>query len=334
MKNYNFKILFIIVLIFGCAKVETINLKTHHFNKSPDNIIWFQIAGLDEEHLAMLRFNLKDDLEKTSFENSTCIGKTWSYNLYSLRPGPRNSFQSQLASHKNIKGSCKDFSERPFWKKIDDERYQVGIFESGASKKQSFVQYSTCEENNFSKDFIVWSMSPPPKKSERLLFSSREYQRGNTYFDSSCKNKSICYSSIQNNIQNIWMKFSKTKGRKIFIIRDYSYYNFLMKRDILSARETLAKLEKIHKDFKNTFKNSLILVSSGAPRKFEFPSQGRDWANFEKTGKKVLYRRDSLLSPVFADGNTAENFCGIYNESELGQRVFWSPRVEKLKIFR
>lgn len=334
MNSKRLQFLFLIWFAFGCAKVETLNLKSHQFNKEPNSVIWFQIAGLDEEHLAMLRFNLKDELQKTSFENSSCIGKAWSYNLFNLRPGPRNSFQSQLSSHKNISGSCKDFNESPFWEKAEEEKYLVGIFENGAKMDQSFIKYSTCESNEFSKNFIVWSMTAPPGNSQFNYFTAEQFVKGQTYYDSSCKRNGICYSNLQGNIQKVWEKFSRNKGSKVFIIRDYSYLNKLMKKDILGAREILTEIEKIHRSFKTMGKNMLILVSSGSPRKFEFPRKGVSWAEFERSGRNVIYRRDSLLSPVFAYGNSAENFCGLYNESEIGQRVFWTPKVKKLKIFR
>jgi hypothetical protein len=324
------------IMLTNCAKVQTINLTTHEFSKTPDDIIWFQIAGLDEEHLAMLRFNLKDEQSKTSFEGAQCIGKAWSYNLYDLRPDSQKSFQSQLSSSRNVKGGCEDLKSPPFWQKDENETYSVGVFESGATKNQSLLNYKKCKNDNFTNQFIVWNMSRPPKEGTSKLFAEREYKRGSIYFDSSCKRNGVCFTDIQNNVQNIWEKFEKSKGRKVFIIRDYSYLNALLKGNILEAREILSEFEKIHRSFKTKLlqrSNYLLLVSSGSPRKFEFPRKGKDWAEFEKKGKNIIYRSSSLLSPVLAEGSSSENFCGIYSESEIGQRIFWTPKSKKLKLF-
>jgi hypothetical protein len=325
-----------IIFLANCAKVETLNLKTHTFNKVPDVIIWFQIAGLDEEHIAMLRFNLKNEETKTSFESAKCIGKAWSYNLYDLRPVPRNSFQAQLSSSKNIRGTCSDLNRKPFWHKINDETYEVGIFETGATKGQSFYNYSECNNDKFSNKFIVWSMSKPAHAKRYLRFSAKAYKPGSIYYDQSCKSGGVCYTNIQNNIQHIWRKFKKNKGKKVFIIRDYSYLNALSKGKILEAREILSEFEKIHKLFKTRLtstKNKLLLVTSGSPRKFEFPRKGREWSKFERKGKKIIYRSSSLMSPVIAEGSSSENFCGMYSESEIGQRIFWSASRKKLNLF-
>jgi hypothetical protein len=322
--------------VFGCSKLQTLNLKLHEFNQTPDHVIWFQIAGLDEEHIAMLRFNLKNDKNKSSFESAQCIGKAWSYNLYDLRPGPRKSFQSQLASSKNIKGTCSDLKKPPFWENIEDETYQIGIFESGANRNQSFLNYSNCKKGKFQKNFITWSMSKPYQLNKTGLFTARAYKKGGTYFDPSCKKSGVCFTSLQNNIINVWKKYKKNKGRKLFIIRDYSYLNALNRGRVLEAREILSELDKIHRLFKRKLlpkNNKLLLISSGSPKKFEFPKKGKDWAKFERTGKKIIYRSSSLLSPVLAEGNSAENFCGMYSESEIGQRIFWSPKTKKLKLF-
>ncbi|MBT7610679.1 MAG: hypothetical protein HN576_13045 [Bacteriovoracaceae bacterium] len=325
-----------LLLLVNCAKVETLNLKSHTFNKVPEYVIWFQIAGLDEEHLAMLRFNLKNEESKTSFESARCIGKAWVYNLYDLRPVSRNSFQAQLSSSKNIRGTCSDLNQKPFWSKIADETYQVGIFETGASKGQSFYNYSQCKNDQFSKKFIIWSMSRPPNRKRSLILSEREYIPGAHYYDPSCKESGVCYTNIQNNALNIWKKFKDNNGRKIFILRDYSYLNALSRGKILEAREILAEFEKIHKLFKSKLllgKSKLLLVTSGAAQKFEFPKKGQDWARFEKYGEKIIYRSSSLLSPVIAEGDSSENFCGIFNESEIGQRIFWTPSRKKLEVF-
>jgi hypothetical protein len=98
---------FLILILIGCSSVKTINLKEHYFNNLPKNIVWFQVAGLSPEHLAMIRFE-KSDLGEV-LENATCLGNMWTYNSYKLRPSPHESFLSQVTGKTNIKGICQDF---------------------------------------------------------------------------------------------------------------------------------------------------------------------------------------------------------------------------------
>jgi len=66
------------------------------------------------------------------------------------------------------------------------------------------------------------------------------------------------------------------------------------------------------------------LLSSAASYGLEFPNQGKDWIKFEKSGENVLYKKQSLLSPLFAHGAQAQNMCGIYEESEVAKRLIWT----------
>src|SRR5688572_17224869 len=95
----------ILLTLFSCAQVTSLNLKKHQFGVQPSKIIWFQIAGLEEEQLAMLRFQKSANVH-SSFEENTCIGNTWNYNLYNLRNPAQATFLSQITGKKNIKMSC------------------------------------------------------------------------------------------------------------------------------------------------------------------------------------------------------------------------------------
>jgi hypothetical protein len=88
-----------LVFLIGCSQVASLNLKKHQFGIQPTRIIWFQVAGLEEEQIAMLRFQDAGS-RKTSFESSTCVGKTWNYNLYDLRTSSSSTFLSQITGKK------------------------------------------------------------------------------------------------------------------------------------------------------------------------------------------------------------------------------------------
>lgn len=111
-----------ILLLAGCAQVTSLNLKKHEFGILPTKIIWFQIAGLEEEQLAMLRFQYSGE-RKTAFEENTCIGKTWNYNLYNLRNSAESTFLSQITGKKNVKLNCEDAELRPIWSYLSGNGY-------------------------------------------------------------------------------------------------------------------------------------------------------------------------------------------------------------------
>ena len=82
MRKYLFFLL--VIGIYGCSGGSTLNLKSHHFDNIPRQIIWIQVPGLSEEHLATLKFVMSHTGEKTAFEEMPCIGKMWHYNLFEL----------------------------------------------------------------------------------------------------------------------------------------------------------------------------------------------------------------------------------------------------------
>lgn len=327
----------LLLFTLSCTKVQTVNLKEHSFGRSPETIIWLQIAGLQEEHFAMLRFNLQNSNKVTSFEKATCLGKAWSYNLYDLRPEVRNSFLSQVVGSNNIKSSCEDFKRAPFWKVSDEKSFSVGVFEIGVSEEDSLARSKSCNEReDFWNHPTYWVMRPQRPSTKTFHYQEKiGIEEGDVYYDKSCKGR-ICFASPLVNIKKVWDRFSTKSGKKIFIIRDQTYLNALIKKDIGAAREMLDELEKIHFWFYENFKsrtNTLLLVTSSNPREFEFPKEGKEWAEFEKTGRHIVFRNSNLLSPVFASGASSENFCGVFNENEIGPRVFWKPERKKFDIF-
>ena len=69
----------------------------------------------------------------------------------------------------------------------------------------------------------------------------------------------------------------------------------------------------------------LVMVTGAESLPIEFPIQGKEWAAFDKTGKNVIYKNPSLMSPVLARGAMAENFCGIFDEAEMLKRTIYKP---------
>lgn len=332
-----FYLLVVIMILFNsCAKVKTIGLEAHRFNANPKHIIWFQIAGLNEEHLALLRYNRDSTYEKTSFEKSTCLGKTWSYNLYDIRPTANNSFKSQLVGSKNITNSCSDYRHKPLWEYTKSLKYQVAVFESGAKTKNSLLASLSCNDGkDFLNDIYMFEMSAPIEGVKEQYYKTGENSPINDpgiYFDKSCKSNN-CFSTMEENIRKLYPRFANNKARTVFIIRDFSYLNALKSKNIAKANEILHSIERLYQDFIDVSDKkgeTLALITAGESYKLELPRKGREWENYTKAGKGVIYKKSSLVSPVFSYGASSENFCGFYEESAIMKRLLWSPNYAQV----
>lgn len=310
--------------------MKTVNLKQHKFAVTPTQLVWMQVAGFQAEHLAMLRFSLLNSDDFLSIERATCVGQVWNYNLYSLRPKAHESFNSQLFGTKNIKNSCEDFSSDVFWHHLAPEEYQVGIFET-SNEHSLETQLRSCQQETpqLTDRVTFWKMASPSSREVPLFHYQDQsaFELHQTYYDQTCQGNR-CFSGPLNNVRSIWERFSPDYQRKILIIRDYTYLNALRAGNIARAREILAELMKIYEYFEQKKKgknNFTLLLSSAEGMGIEMPLQGSQWADFEQRGRNIIFRRSALKSSVFANGARAENFCGLYKESELPHRLLWSP---------
>ena len=177
----------------------------------------------------------------------------------------------------------------------------------------------------------------PNKKRSRSVFNVLEkssFEKGTVYYDKSC-NRNTCRGDMLESIKNVFSNFAAKESFTLFIIKDHTYAKAIRERKIKKARAILSKLEELYFYFNTKFKanrNPLILVTSSAVRNIELPSAGRDWKTFERNGKKVLFRKNSLMSYALASGPGAENFCGIFEESEILRRIIWRPENRKWGI--
>jgi hypothetical protein len=335
MKSFSLPLLFLFLLsfLFSCARIQTLNLQPHNYSERPNHIIWIQLAGFSEEHLPLLRFNNSDASLKTSLEQVDCVGKMWSFNLYNLRPEADKSFLAQITGSKNIRGTCEDHASKPAWAYLENIGYKIGILESGTKKSQSLESSLLCPESktlDLSK-MHYWKMAsdvPTGQKSFHYQDSPKDLEASITpglYYDRSCQ-KERCYSTISNNFKTLWSLLRKEKPKTFFLIRDFSFQNALLKKDINLAKDSLLEIDRLVASIDQTaFSDVLIIVSGAESLPLEFPLQGKEWADFYKSGKNVIYKNSSLMSPVLAVGAMSENFCGIFDESEMLKRVIYKP---------
>jgi hypothetical protein len=330
------KWLFFFLVISGCAQVTSLNMQQHQFGILPTKVIWFQVAGLEEEQLAMLRFQFSGE-RKTAFEESTCIGKSWGYNLYNLRNSAEASFMSQLTGKKNIKMTCEDTTLRPIWSYLSGNGYNTGVFEIGASKPQSLVSLNECGENGlvFLSSLYFWLRREPVPGAPTFHYRETIPMTPNKIiYDRTC-DKQNCFSTITDDFKSIYQAFKKVSNKHLLIVRDFSYLAALDKKDFVKARAILSDLERSLADALANAKNSsdyLVLVTSGDSRFVDMPDQGKQWYEFEKSGINPQVKRTKLTNLVMATGSRSENFCGIYDDSQVFERILSGPKQLGLEL--
>jgi len=325
----------LLLSLLGCAQVTSLNLKKHQFGLLPTKIIWFQVAGLEEEQLAMLRFQQAGE-KRTSFEDNICIGKTWNYNLYHLRNPAASTFLSQLTGKKNIKNTCEDAEMRPIWNYIYGNGYNTAIIESGASKSESLAHFNQCGEKGlvFLSSVYYYLRNEPTAGATTFHYSEEIPVAPNQlYFDRTC-GANGCGSTLSENFRAIYDRFQKVSQKQLVIVRDFSYLNALNKKDFQKARAILSDLERTYAEaLKYTASNDyLVLLTTGDSRFVDMPDQGKDWYQFEKENKNISVKRTKLTNLVLASGSRAENFCGIYEDAQVFERILSGPKQQGLEL--
>jgi hypothetical protein len=323
-----------LILLASCAQVTSLNLKKHQFGLLPTKIIWFQIAGLEEEQISMIRFGESD--EKTSFEQSICLGQTWNFNLYKLRNSAESTFLSQITGKKNIKETCEDAGLRPIWSYIYPNGYSTAILESGADGTQSLSKFEKCEQpgSTFLSSIYYFRRSKPQVNGATFHYAENIKIIPNLIsYDRTCGENS-CGSTINDNLNAIYRKFSRISSKHLMIIRDFSYLRALEKKEFGKAKEILLDLERAFAEAQKLTASSdyLVLLSTGDSRFVDMPDQGKPFYEFEKSDKNVSAKRTKFTNLVLASGARAENFCGMYDDSEIFDRILSGPKQQGLEL--
>lgn len=333
------KVLIATLLLASCSRMGTISLTDHRFGRNPKKIVWFQVAGLTEEHIALLRFSLGDAYAKTSFEENTCLGKMWNYNLLDLRPSAYAGFTSEITGRKIIKNSCDDFSLSPVWEQLASFGHQTAILEVGAEKSETLSASLDCSADHFLDRVALFKMGKAQNSSDRLFHYQNQDERYSpaVYYDRSCQEGS-CYSTISNNAKVIYDRYLRSKSFSFFIVRDFTYQKALSNNKVADARDILSDLEKSYGQFlemARSDKEMLVLLTTSNVVSFEFPAEGKEWAEFDRKGNYLLYHRPALLSLSLATGASSEYFCGLYEEADIFGRLLEGPKrhAERFKFF-
>jgi hypothetical protein len=325
----------VLLSLIGCAQVTSLNLRKHQFGLLPTKIIWFQIAGLEEEQLAMLRFQQSGE-NRTSFEDNICLGKTWNYNLYNLRNSSEATFLSQITGKKNIKNTCEDTQMRPIWNYIYGNGYNTAILESGASQQQSLTHFGSCGETGLVfLSSLYYFMRAEPVAGASTFHYSEEVPMGpnQIFYDRTC-GANGCSSTLRDDFKSVYRRFDKVSHKHLMIVRDFSYLKALEKKDWSKAREILMDIEKTYEEALKLTDSSeyLVLLTTGDSRFVDMPDQGKAWFDFEKNNKNANVKRTKLTNLVLASGSRAENFCGIYDDTQVFERILSGPKQQGLEL--
>ncbi|MBY0516735.1 MAG: hypothetical protein K2P81_07500 [Bacteriovoracaceae bacterium] len=333
MKN-----LLLVFVLFGCAQVTSLNMSRHQFGRLPTKIIWLQVAGLESEQLAMLRFAYPDARETTAMESSMCTGLAWSYNLYQLRPSANLSMLSQVTGKKDFSNKCEDWNQKPVWNYLANNGYKAGVVEVDARSSESLLQAISCAgaTNKYTDGAIVWAMTEkaPPGSIPYLPSVAQSYAPGSIYWDKTC-NKSECGTSLRPAVASLYSQFSKNSAKHIFVIRDFTLLHALEKKSMTQTREALREIDRTVDMFYELSEDQsdiLVLVTGAGSVDIDFPAEGKDWQNFDLKGENALVRKGELLSPVFAKGARSENFCGFYDDSQIFVRLLSGPKQQGLEM--
>ena len=119
------------------------------------------------------------------------------------------------------------------------------------------------------------------------------------------------------------------------IIRDFSYLSALEAKDFQTAKSILSDLERSLSEALLVAEKSndyLVLVTSGDSRFVDMPEQGKQWYEFEKLGKAAQVKRTKLTNLVLATGARSENFCGLYEDSQVFERMLSGPKQLGLEL--
>ncbi len=314
--------IFFLLFVTSCSRTQIFNAQTYKFGKYVENIVWLQVAGLSEEHLAVIRFIKKDSDKFTSIENSECIGKVWNYNLYDIRPSAYNGFLSQITGSDNIKGTCQDYKNNAIWKRLYDRGVISGIFETN-SKISTIKNLNKCPNNDFLNKTIFWKMAKPPAKNLKFHYQDNvKFNLNKVYYDQSCQDNG-CYSSLFENAKYAFDYMRNNNQSYMFLFRDFSYYEALKSKNVLNARGILNDIEKLFSYIASKIdkKKTLLVLTSTSAQRFEFPKKGKEWKSFENKGNFIIFRNTSLMSPVFSLGVKSENFCNIFKEYQIFNRI-------------
>lgn len=312
--------------ILSCSRLSSLNMLPYQGVRNVKNTIWFHLEGLTQEHVALIKFIKKSQTDKTVFEQMNCVGQVWNYNFFELRPNPLDSFLMFLTGTKESSKSCAVYGSEPFWARETRET-EIVILENSIEASSSFDLINKCDEKEVHTEFFRPKSLIMRKGDESKVFHKLSLKGVNQgiQYDLSCQ-QGQCQTSMAENVNSIIADFKKANNRFMLVVRDGTIKKLVEQRKVIKLREYLLELERLLNDLirQNIKSNDTLLVitsSNGLP--IELPMSGAEWRKFESTGQNILYKRESLISPVYVRGPGSQNFCGLFEAAEFSKRLYW-----------
>ncbi|EQC51726.1 hypothetical protein [Bacteriovorax sp. DB6_IX] len=328
------KLLPIFMLLFlaiSCTRVKTINKKEHSFNSYPERLIFLQIPGLSEEHLAYLRYKKPLFRHQTWSESFTCFGKMWRHNLHELRPSVEDSLVSQITGHYGSNKTCDLYAEVPLWSVLEKFNYQSAVVERNRS--QGVERALKCNDKFYDESTVFVSSVGTGKLSQEYFHVEREkeYLKNKIYLDESCS-KAKCFSKSSSVFFHVWNSLVE-RPKKLLVFKDYSLINAINSNNSAAFFEYLEELSKLIADINGTIvsrnPNTTLVVSSTSPQRIKWPRSSKTWKGINLAKSTT---GEELMAPIWATGAMAENFCGVYSEVDVFNRLFWRPQKTRLPL--
>lgn len=101
------------------------------------------------------------------------------------------------------------------------------------------------------------------------------------------------------------------------------------------AGEELAQINEILNYFQKYSKkrnDTLVLLTTAHALELDFPKAGKEWSNYTQKSNYLNVKNSKLISTVFAYGARAENFCGMFDQSEVLTRIFSGSKQQGLEF--
>jgi hypothetical protein len=316
-----------LLVVFGCTTNLEIGGHRHHFGRVPQNVVWFQIAGLSGTHIPLAKYT-SQPVENNFFESAVCSGQTYDANYEQLRPGASDFFNAQVLSSKLISNDiCSEFSSKlPIWRVFQEDKRKVSILEIGAKVSESLLGLRDCPQKFLKDEAFVFKRAPDRAFSDQLyeIEKNKSLNKG-VYFEKDCEISGKCKATDFETMK-YFLKNSFKAGKINFMqIRDYRYKEIVLRNDpkkIKAYIKELSTLVSWLKESSNHREKTLIVITGAEPIGLNYPKKGINWVKFEKSGLGLRHNQAELMSPVFAWGSSSELFCGVMDNVEISKRIY------------
>jgi len=325
-----FILYFSLISVFACSQQTTIGMKDHKYSMVPNHIVWIQVPGFLYEHTVLRNFESPSPVNYSIWNEFSCVGYSWSYNLYNIRPSNRDQALTQVTGNQNIKNNCLDYEQKTLWDFLKIYKYKSLVIEKQPKSKNSFLSSLNCKKSNFLDNVSFLLMDKKNKQINQKKFfhyqsSNYEFKPGEILIDKTCQNGD-CISSIKDNLEKTWEKLLQKNSKSFLLVRDFDYEKIVSSKNALNIKKRLFEYEKLLRyilEKRKVHPDMLVVFSSTNGKRIEFPKQGKRWNELFDSGKYLTFHNKSLYNNFLSMGARSENFCGSFNDSEIIDRFLW-----------